>query len=529
MTSTYTNLGIEKPGSGDYSNTWDVPANANYAFLDEAIAGVTAIGIADTNTTLTVPDGTSSNNRKMVIEFTGALTANRDITFAPSDLTKIVVLKHSMTGGFNLIIKQGTGATPYTLPAGKSAIIYLTGANAVYNALADATMTSLAVTTLTATSGTVGGSNIVVATRAVNTSGLLTGGGDLSSDRTISISAIADQTIVGNVSGGSAVPIALTGTQVASALPAASETLASKIEIATQAETNTGTDDARAITPLKLRTTPIVTLGAAAITGQTNDPTPDPAADYVLTYDASATSLKKALISTISGTGRLLAVVTFTASGTYTKNANANYVEVEVLGGGGSAGTGKGGGSVHGSGGPGSGGGYAFKRILNSSLGATETVTIGAGGVAIAGSTGGAAVDGNDGGTTSFGAHCQATGGQGGVATTGGQPDSNYNSEGGVGSGGDINLRGEPGVLQGANSIWGTYTSAGGKGAGPIASAPAKPLQLSSAPATHQQGNSADANSGGGGAPGLTSYNAATYTAGAGAGGSGYVVVKEYA
>lgn len=245
MVSTYTNLGVEKPGAGDYSNTWDVPANTNYNLLDEAIAGVVAIAISDINTTLSIPDGTASDNRKMVLEFTGSLTANRDITFSPSDLTKIAVLKNSTTGGFSLVIKQGTGATPYTLANGKSAIIYLTGNNAVYNALADTSMTSLVVSTLTATSGTIGGSNIVVSTRAVNTGTGLTGGGDLSADRTISLASIADQRVLGNVSGGSAAPIALTGTQITGIIDAATESASGKVELATISETRTGTDTAR--------------------------------------------------------------------------------------------------------------------------------------------------------------------------------------------------------------------------------------------------------------------------------------------
>lgn len=245
MVSTYTNIGVEKPGAGDYSNTWDVPANTNYNLLDEALAGVASIALADSNTTLSVPDGTSSDNRKMVIQFTGTLTANRDITFSPSDLTKIAVLKNSTTGGFSLVIKQGTGATPYTLANGKSAIIYLTGNNAVYNALADTSMTSLVVSTLTATSGTIGGSNIVVSTRAVNAGTGLTGGGDLSADRTIALASVADQRVLGNVSGGSAAPTALTGTQVTGLIDASSETTAGKVELATIAETRTGTDTAR--------------------------------------------------------------------------------------------------------------------------------------------------------------------------------------------------------------------------------------------------------------------------------------------
>ena len=46
----------------------------------------------------------------------------------------------------------------------------------------------------------------------------------------------------------------VTFTAFGAAVPAASESTAGKIEIATQAETDTGTDDTRAITPLKLKT-----------------------------------------------------------------------------------------------------------------------------------------------------------------------------------------------------------------------------------------------------------------------------------
>jgi hypothetical protein len=55
------------------------------------------------------------------------------------------------------------------------------------------------------------------------------------------------------------------------ALPDASETVKGKIEIATQAETNTGTDDVRAITPLKLasRTATETRTGIAEIATQT--------------------------------------------------------------------------------------------------------------------------------------------------------------------------------------------------------------------------------------------------------------------
>lgn len=64
---------------------------------------------------------------------------------------------------------------------------------------------------------------LVPTTRTVTTNPPLTGGGDLSTNRTFDITL-------------------------------ATETADGSIELATQAETNTGTDDARAVTPLKLKT-----------------------------------------------------------------------------------------------------------------------------------------------------------------------------------------------------------------------------------------------------------------------------------
>lgn len=125
----------------------------------------------------------------------------------------------------------------------------------------------------------------------------------------------------------------------------------------------------------------------------------------------------------------------FTASGTYTKPAGLKRVKVTVVGGGGGAG------NIVGS--PvdtawaGAGGGCAIKLIEASVLGATETVTVGAGG---AGGTGSANSSGAAGGTSSFGAHCTATGGGGGLSSS-----SNPGAAGpspGAGSGGDVNLYG---------------------------------------------------------------------------------------
>jgi hypothetical protein len=109
---------------------------------------------------------------------------------------------------------------------------------------------------------------------------------------------------------------------------------------------------------------------------------------------------------------------------TWTKPAGLKYIEVEVQGGGGGGGTGD---SSRTGGSGGAAGGYSFKKILESSLGATETVTIGAGGSA-----------NNGGSTSSFGTHLSATGGNPGASGGG-------TSSGGSGSGGDINIQGQSG------------------------------------------------------------------------------------
>ena len=110
-------------------------------------------------------------------------------------------------------------------------------------------------------------------------------------------------------------------------------------------------------------------------------------------------------------------ITVYTSDDTWTKPAGLKYVEIELVGGGGR------GGPANGNeypGGGGGAGGYSKKIIAASNLGATETVTVGAAGS-----------------SSSFGTHASATGGSNAAL---------YNfGAGGTGSGGDINLEGEPG------------------------------------------------------------------------------------
>lgn len=128
----------------------------------------------------------------------------------------------------------------------------------------------------------------------------------------------------------------------------------------------------------------------------------------------------QAVIVPSTPSGGLTGFQIFGSSGTYTRSANTTQAVVFVFGGCGASG------NTNGSAG-GSGGGCAVKKVTPD---ATETVTIGAGGAA--GSLAG-------GGTSSFGAHCSATGG----GAVGGSPGS--------GSGGTINLTGTTGQALGGS------------------------------------------------------------------------------
>ena len=124
-------------------------------------------------------------------------------------------------------------------------------------------------------------------------------------------------------------------------------------------------------------------------------------------------------------------IVTFTSSGTWTKDAGLKYIVVEGVGGGG------GGGYDNSSlGAAGGGGGAYFKKlILSSDLSETETVTVGAEGIGGSSST----PNGGDGGNTSFGSFATAGGGNGGPT------NSVSNVDGGTATGGDININGGQG------------------------------------------------------------------------------------
>jgi len=141
----------------------------------------------------------------------------------------------------------------------------------------------------------------------------------------------------------------------------------------------------------------------------------------------------------------------FTSSGTFTIPTGITAIKVTVVGGGGGGAAFSQIATVGGGG----GGGAAIKFITGLTPGDTVSVTVGAAGTA-ATASGGNGATGGTGGTSSFGAYCSATGGAGGNHST------STPGAGGIGSSGDLNIKGSSGTISLAQSCALIFEGAGG-------------------------------------------------------------------
>jgi hypothetical protein len=212
----------------------------------------------------------------------------------------------------------------------------------------------------------------------------------------------------------------------------------------------------------------------------------------------------------------LKAIQVFTASGTYTPRAGLTQALVISTGGGGGGGGADSDGSSTG-GAPGGSAGATCIELLNAvAVGASQTITIGAGGTAGA-NTGTA---GGNGGDTTFGGYHTAGGGLGGTGSNpGGATESLPGVAGGTATGGLINIPGGP-----SGASLGTTVARGGDGGDSFWGGGAKAgIDLSASGAV--AGNTATVY--GAGASGGANVNTAAGVAG-GVGAPGICVVLEF-
>lgn len=201
-------------------------------------------------------------------------------------------------------------------------------------------------------------------------------------------------------------------------------------------------------------------------------------------------------------------------TGTYTPTSGMRYAQIECIGGGGAGGGVAGASSQAYGGGGGSAGSYARIISTAATIGASQTVTIGAGGTGVSGDNSGGA-----GGDSSLGSICVGKGGNGGLGCpTGSCAAGNLTA---VGTG-TVLVAGTMGTPGPRTASTGFVTITGGYGAPSYLGGGSKGALTSGAAAAGSNG--AGYGAGGGGAAAL---NNASNAAG-GDGAAGIVIITEY-
>lgn len=223
----------------------------------------------------------------------------------------------------------------------------------------------------------------------------------------------------------------------------------------------------------------------------------------------------KVVASNSSGTfaARAFSVViqTFTSTGTYTPTSGMLYCQIQASGGGGAGGGGPAASATYSTGGGGGSGEYAVGVFSAATIGASQSVTIGAAGTGNSGTTGG------NGGNTSVGALISANGGSGGPVGAAGAASQAAGGAGGTGgSGGSYRVNGSYGGS--TIAIVASGINIGGNGA-------SSPFGSGALYTFNANGAGATGNGAGGGGCGDGGGNVART---GGAGTKGAVIITEY-
>lgn len=136
MASTYTtNKSIEKPGNGDYPNTWNTPVNADWDIIDKALGGSLSLNVTSLSG---VQSLTASNYQNLYFKLTGTLTANVNYQF-PSGVGGQWTVYNNTTGAFTVTFSSAGGGTSVAVAQGARTIIISDGTNVGLSINASAT------------------------------------------------------------------------------------------------------------------------------------------------------------------------------------------------------------------------------------------------------------------------------------------------------------------------------------------------------------------------------------------------------
>lgn len=130
MASSYsTDLKLELMVTGEKAGLWGDITNTNLVILQQSIAGFEQVALnATTGATLAFTNAATSNGKNAVIELTGTITGNVNVTVPTSITNKVYVVKNSTSGAFSVTVLV-SGQTGITFAAGDKGtkLLYVNG------------------------------------------------------------------------------------------------------------------------------------------------------------------------------------------------------------------------------------------------------------------------------------------------------------------------------------------------------------------------------------------------------------------
>jgi hypothetical protein len=120
MVSTYTtNKNIQKPGNGDYVDTWNVPVNADFNIIDTAFGANISFNATAGSQTLTSGASDTYSYIPLFIKVTGAITASVVYTI-PSGVGGQWIVYNTTTdvtgGPYTITFASGGGGASVVVP-----------------------------------------------------------------------------------------------------------------------------------------------------------------------------------------------------------------------------------------------------------------------------------------------------------------------------------------------------------------------------------------------------------------------------
>lgn len=310
--STYsTNLALTLIGTGEEAGTWGTTTNTNLGtLLEQAISGyVTQAVSTGTDTTLTIPNGSSGIARNMYIELTGTGGTNTNLV-VPANKKLYFIYNNTSSGQVTVKV---SGQTGISVPNGSKYLLVSNGSDIV-SAINNVPGNVAAATSLVTTSFTVSqsGNNLNFVTALTYTASI--------SSTTMTVTTAT----VGHVIYGQT----LSGTGVTNGTTVGAQQTSTETAAATLSYSSGGAAGENSFV--------LASLTGVSV-GQMISGTGVPAATYVGVIDASINS-----ISLVDRTGAAVALTTqaagsytFAASngkGTYTVSASQTVSSTTITG-----------------------------------------------------------------------------------------------------------------------------------------------------------------------------------------------------